>query len=116
MPQRVPMELNMPDDNELDIRTTGISALTPEQWDALKRHVIRRAHEERAQVISEMFARLFDWLRRSSQSTAPIVPPSTATTPNTSRRRESNRPGRHCRGPADSSKTCKGLYGCNEAR
>jgi len=44
-----------------------LAALTPAQWHALKQCLMRRAHQERAQAMREMFGRLF----RSRPTRAP---------------------------------------------
>ena len=52
----------MPDDHGLcenDLSKIDIRALTPAEWEALKREVVRRAHAERARSI-RAFVR---WLR-----------------------------------------------------
>ena len=43
---------------DIDYRT-----LAPAEWEALKRHIIRRAHWERSEMIGRGFGALFAWLR-----------------------------------------------------
>jgi hypothetical protein len=42
----------------IDLQTIDIKSLTDEQWIALKRHIIRKAHAERSKAIGALFARL----------------------------------------------------------
>jgi hypothetical protein len=56
-------------DDEIDIATIDLRSLTPQQWTALKRQVIRNAHAERSQVARVLFGSLFGWLRRSARTT-----------------------------------------------
>lgn len=53
-------------------------ALTPEQWQALKEHAIRRAHAERGQAIRDAWGALFRWLRRLVRRPASVSSPAVA--------------------------------------
>jgi hypothetical protein len=45
--------------DEIDLRKLDVRALTPEQWSALKKHIIRHAEIERAKAIRELFGGIF---------------------------------------------------------
>lgn len=51
-------------DDELDRLLRDHRTLTPEQHALLVRRVIERARAYRAQVIRDLFRRLFGWIRR----------------------------------------------------
>lgn len=46
---------------ESDLSTIDIRTLSPEEWHAVKREVVRRAHAERATMVREAAARLQSW-------------------------------------------------------
>jgi hypothetical protein len=59
------MEQDMANEDPFDIHAIDRKALSPEEWQALKQRIIRRAHAERADAISAIFAGLFGWRRRA---------------------------------------------------
>lgn len=48
---------------ECDLSTIDVRSLSPEEWDAVKREVVRRAHAERASMLRHVIARLHAWWR-----------------------------------------------------
>ena len=54
----------MPGDDEFDFERLDYRTLTLEQWDALRRHVARRAERARAQALRALFRPLWSALRR----------------------------------------------------
>jgi hypothetical protein len=67
---------NMHQHDEIDLTNLDYRALTPEQWELVKRQAVRRAQAERAQMINEMVRRLIFW-RGKSAATAPPRPDPT---------------------------------------
>ena len=67
----------MPNDDAFDIGTIDLKALSPEEYLALKQRIIRRAHAERTQAISAMFAWLFGQPRGVSHADTAKLSPST---------------------------------------
>lgn len=60
---------------ESDLSTIDIRSLSPEEWHAVKREVVRRAHAERATMVREAIARLRSWWgNRKRQRPAPARP------------------------------------------
>ncbi|OKO83733.1 hypothetical protein AC629_22350 [Bradyrhizobium sp. NAS80.1] len=49
------MEQDMADGDASYIGSIDLESLSPKEWEALKRRIIRRAHAERAQAIGAMF-------------------------------------------------------------
>jgi hypothetical protein len=47
------------DRDEIDLRNLDVRALTPEQWSALKKHIIWHAQIERAKAIRGLFGGIF---------------------------------------------------------
>ena len=48
---------------ETDLSTIDVCALTPAEWEALKREVVRRAHAERGRAMRAFAKWLFRWIR-----------------------------------------------------
>lgn len=61
----------MSEPSEIDFSCTDPRALTLAQWLALKAQVRKRAHDERAALLSRVFARMWRWLKRRSARPAP---------------------------------------------
>lgn len=60
---------------ESDLSTIDIRSLSPEEWHAVKREVVRRAHAERATMVRVAIARLRSWWgNRKRQRTAAARP------------------------------------------
>jgi hypothetical protein len=49
--------------HEIDLQNLDRKTLTPELWGQIKAQAVRRAHEERSQVMSEFFGMLAFWRR-----------------------------------------------------
>jgi hypothetical protein len=47
--------------SECDLSAIDIRTITPEEWEAVKREVLRRAHAERAKVMRDLIKRLRSW-------------------------------------------------------
>jgi len=62
------MEAEMPGDDEFDFERLDYRTLTLEQWDALRRHVARRAELARAQALRALFRPLRSALQRLAPS------------------------------------------------
>jgi hypothetical protein len=56
-----------------DNQTIDIRGLTADEWDALRRRIVRRAHAERARVIGEMLSAFGSWLRQKARRALPVV-------------------------------------------
>ena len=56
---------NMQKHGEIDLQNLDYRTLTHEQWELLKRQVIRRAHAERAKVVRRIFAALVSWRQKT---------------------------------------------------
>ena len=62
---------NMQKHGEIDLQNLDYRTLTHEQWELLKRQVIRRAHAERAKVVRRIFAALVSWRQKTVQIGVP---------------------------------------------
>lgn len=51
--------------SKFDLSAIDFRSLTPDEWDALRRRIIREAHRERARVIHGAVVALILWLRRA---------------------------------------------------
>jgi uncharacterized protein YjiS (DUF1127 family) len=66
---KVTMELDMPENDEIEALIRGYRRLTPEQHSLLKRHLLERAHDLRRQYLRELFSRLWSWRQRRAAIT-----------------------------------------------
>jgi hypothetical protein len=58
---------------ERDLSTIDLRTISPEEWQDVKREVVRRARAERARVMRELLRRLACWWQRRKQQRDPVV-------------------------------------------
>jgi hypothetical protein len=51
--------------SKLDLSQIEFSSLTPDEWDVIKRRIIREAQRERARVINGALVTLLMWIRHA---------------------------------------------------
>jgi hypothetical protein len=59
--------------SERDLSAIDMRTIAPEEWEDVKREVVRRARAERARVMRELFERLKCWWQGCEQERDPVV-------------------------------------------
>ena len=59
--------------SECNLSTIDMRTITPEEWEAVKREALRRAHAERAKAMRYLIKRLWSWWQGRKQRRDPVV-------------------------------------------
>jgi hypothetical protein len=58
---------------ELNLSEIDIRSITPEEWEAVQREAVRRAHAERAKLVRDLIKQLRCWWQDRKQRREPVV-------------------------------------------